>query len=226
MEREQDSRLARVKEGVVAGASNVADNVSEFTRDIVDATRDKARQAARIVREAEPDAELRERAQKSTEGGLDRAGQAVAGAAPAIGRGAEYAATRLGDALKFVARPAGVIIGTLAGTVGGWWNKASELKQHMPEEEERACRIHFATFAGSGLTFDQARSGYILGYVAGCNPGYQGRAFDDVEPDLRQGFAADDTEYDVLREFARYGYSRGSGSRGSGSPGSLAAPPV
>jgi hypothetical protein len=215
MEKEQDSRLVRAKEGVVTGVSHVAENVSEFTRDVVDATREKARQAARIVREAEPDTVLRERTQKSTEGGLDRAGQAVVGAAPAIGRGAEYAATRVGDALKFVARPVGVVIGALAGTVGGWWNKASELRQHMPDEEEQACRIHFASFAGGDLTFDQARSGYVIGYVAGCNPDYHGRAFEDVEPDLRQGFGAEDTEYDVLREFARYGYSRGMGSPGS-----------
>jgi hypothetical protein len=108
-----------------------------------------------------------------------------------------------------------VILGAIAGTVGGWWKKAAaDAGSGLPAEEEQACRAHFATLAmlPAGMTYDQARTGYALGYLAGRNPDYQGRQFEDIERDLRQGFTGENAEeYGALREFTRYGYGRGLG---------------
>ena len=60
------------------------------------------------------------------------------------------------------------------------------------------------------MTYERALPGYTLGYVAAGNPGYRGRRFEEIEPDLRHGFTEEPgTDYDTLRDFTRYGYERG-----------------
>jgi hypothetical protein len=203
--------LGRARDGVSAGASTAA----EFTKAVAAEAKEKANLVKRVVREAERDTALEQSASGSTERALDRAGSAVSGAAPAVGRGAEIAVDKVGAALRYVSRPLAVVVGTIAGTLGGWWKRAAELRSDLPADEERECRAHFATLVvAPDMSFDQARGGYALGYVAGCNPEYRGRTFDDVETDLRLGFAGEPAaEYDALREFARFGYSRGALTR-------------
>lgn len=189
--------------GAVTGTAHAAGFVAE-----------QAGAAAEFVREAEPDTELRANVSGATERSLDRAGNALVDAAPTIGRGAERAAEKVGQALSAIARPLATVLGAVAGTLGGWWNKAAENRFEFPEAEEAACRAHFTsiTVLPADITYEQARTGYALGYVASRNPAYQGRPFDEVEPDLRRGFgegyAAD---YEALRDFTRYGYDRGTG---------------
>lgn len=200
----RESKLDRARDGVAAGA----EHVKQVTTRVAAGTRDTASRARQIVREAEPDEELKENVRTGTQRAMNKAGEAVTGAAPAVGRVAEYAVGKVGAALRFVGRPLGAILGPIAGTVGGWWNKASELKGGMPAEVEAGCREHFATvLVVDGMSYDHAHTGYVLGYMAGCNPDYRGRAFEDVEPDLRHGFTNADAEYQALREFARYGFS-------------------
>jgi hypothetical protein len=200
----------RAKEGMAAGASGVA----EFTRTAAHETRERASRVVEFVSEAEADAELKQNVTATTEHSLDRAGDALIDAAPAIGRGVERAAEKTGQALHAIARPLAVVLGAIAGTLGGWWKKASEERVDLPAEEERVCRAHFATITvmPAEMTFDQARTGYSLGYIASRNPAYRGRGFEEIEPDLRQGFRGEQAdEYDALREFTRYGYDRGMG---------------
>lgn len=203
--------VARAKDGLAAGASGVA----EFTKTAASGTKEKAAQVVDFVREAEPDAQLKASVSGGTERTVDRASEALVGAAPTIGRGAEKAAEKLGEALHAIAHPLAVVLGAIAGTLGGWWNKAAELRLDLPREEEEACRVHFTSAASAtpDMTFDRARTGYALGYVASRNPGYHGRSFDEVEPELRSGFGDDRAaDYEALREFARYGYGRGTGT--------------
>lgn len=198
--------LRKTRDGLSAGASGVKSAAVE--------TRDRAGKVVEFVREAEPDTRLKANVTATTEHSLDRAGNALIDAAPAIGRNAERAAEKVGQALHAVARPLGVVLGAIGGTVGGWWKSASEDTLQLPEAEEQACRAHFATIVVEpvGLTYDQARTGYALGYVASRNPQYHGRAFEEVEPDLRRGFAGEyEGDYDTLREFTRYGFGRGTG---------------
>jgi hypothetical protein len=202
--------LGRAKDSMSAGASGL----KEYTKDALGEAREQVVRAAEVVRNAETDRELRGTVSATTEQSLHRAGDAVGGAAPAIGRGAEYAASKVGSVLHIAARPLAVVLGAIAGVVGGWWKEASSSVPDFPESEDQACRAHFAaiTVVPEGMTYDRARNGYALGYIAARNPGYRGRPFDDVELDLRQGFTGERTdEFDALREFARYGYTRGSG---------------
>ncbi|CAN5737255.1 hypothetical protein BH23GEM6_BH23GEM6_07000 [soil metagenome] len=202
---------ARAKEGLAAGASGVL----EFTKTAAHETREKAGRVVEFVKEAAPDEQLKASVSISTEQSLDKAADVVIGAAPAIGRNAELAAEKLGQALHAVARPLAAILGVIAGTVGGWWKKAAEERHELPSHHEQACRTHFATVTlpPPGMTFEKARTGYELGYLASRNPTYRGRSFVEIEPDLQLGFGPDRAaEYDDLRDFASYGYSRGTGS--------------
>jgi hypothetical protein len=212
-ERTRDA-LERAKDGMAAGASGLA----EMTRSAASETAERAGRVVEFVREAETDVELKSKVSETTEGALHQAGDRLSGAAPAIGRTAEAAAAKVGQALHSVAHPLAVVLGVIAGTVGGWWKKAaadaSGAGAGLPSAEEHACRAHFATVTllPAGMTFDRARTGYALGYLAGRNPEYAGREFEAIEPDLRQGFSGETAdEYDALREFARYGYVRGLG---------------
>ncbi len=210
MEKTRET-LERAKEGIATGAAEVA----HYTRAAASETRARAEKVVEFVREAEPDENLKSSVAGNTERTLDRASEALIGAAPAIGRNAERAATKLGEVLHSVAHPLAAVLGAIAGTLGGWWRKAAEERYDMPPTVEEECRGHFASVAGlpPEVTFERARTGYAFGYVASRNPGYQGRSFDEVEPELREGFGPQlSADYDLLREFTRYGYGRGTGA--------------
>lgn len=199
--------LGSAKDAVVAGASGVAG----FTRNVATQTRDTAGRVVDFVKEAEPDEALKANVASGTESSLHSAGDRLADAAPRIGRAAETAAEKVGAALHAVAHPLASVLGAIAGTVGGWWNKARDVTPQLSPADEAACRAHFATLdaLAAGMDFERARVGYEIGYIAARNPSYSGRAFEDVEPDLRQGFTGSRAgEYDALRDFARFGYGR------------------
>ena len=205
--------MDRAKEGLSAGAAGVA----EVGRNVATGTRDRAGRAVEIVRESETDEALKARVTSTTERSLDRAGDRVTASAPAIGRGAERVAETVGRALHAVGHPVAVILGTIAGTLGGWWKKAAEERIDFPESEDAACRAHFTsiTVLPTDMSYERARTGYALGYVASRNPGYSGRDFEEIEPELRRGFGEQHaSDYDALREFTRYGYGRGRGQAG------------
>lgn len=205
--------LDRAKEGLSAGAAGAA----EMGRTVATQTRDRAGRAVEIVREAETDEALKARVASTTERSLDRAGDRLTESAPAIGRGAERAAETMGRALHAIGHPVAMILGTIAGTLGGWWKKAAEERFEFPDTEDAACRAHFTsiTVLPGDMSYERARTGYALGYVASRNPGYAGRDFEEIEPELRRGFGDEHAaDYDALREFTRYGYGRGQGRAG------------
>jgi hypothetical protein len=113
----------------------------------------------------------------------------------------------------------GVIAGVALAAAGGYWasRKLASAASELSEEEERDCRTYYDTHAArsTGVPYSQARTVYVLGYVAGRNPEYAGRTYDDVEPHLRAGYTGRRAgNYDALRDFGRRGYERGS-ARGS-----------
>lgn len=159
------------------------------------------------------------------------AGDALHDATDAVSEKAAQAANRIsdeasalraaaGEKLETVRGPLmgsalGALVGVLAGALGGWWaGRAMSSGAHeLPEEHEEACRVHFVSYTmrPANVTYDDARPGYLLGYMASQNPDYTGRSYDDVENDLRRGFTDDyAARYDSLRDYARYGYERGS----------------
>lgn len=206
--RHTGDALREARDGMQAGASGTL----ERARGTVSDVGRKAGQVAGRMAEADSDTELRSKADSTTERVLHKTADAVSGAAPTVGRGVEGALRMTGTALHKVAGPLGTAVGAIAGKVGGWWSSASASDAELPEEEEQACRVHFESYTArpEGLSFDHARTAYVIGHVAARNPTYGGRGFDEVEPDLRHGFTPDQNEaYHSLRDFARYGYERG-----------------
>jgi hypothetical protein len=113
----------------------------------------------------------------------------------------------------------GVIAGVALAAAGGYWasRKLASAAAELAEEEERDCRTYYETHVvrSSGVPYGQARNVYVLGYVAGRNPDYAGRGYDEVEPHLRSGYTGRRAgSYDTLRDFGRRGYERGT-TRGS-----------
>lgn len=140
-------------------------------------------------------------------GAAEQAGEGVGG----IG------GTLAGAAIGSAAGPVGTIIGGIAGAAGGWWagEKAGraleDVSRHEPEY-----RKHYEaspkTDQDRDLSFDDARVGYTVGHMAGRNPDYKGRKFEDVETDLRRGWKGTGHEYDTMRPYVRHGYERTSRS--------------
>lgn len=107
------------------------------------------------------------------------------------------------------------VLGGLALAAGGWWagKKVYEAVAEMTEEDEQDCRVYYEAHPArsAGLSYERARAGYTLGYTAGRNPDYQGRLFDDVEPQLRGAYVGSYAgQYGTVSDFARRGYERGS----------------
>lgn len=170
-------------------------------------------QAPERGKQAEENSGVEQRVDSAAEKALHKAGDALQSAAPVVGRGTEKALSGAGSALSAASGVVGTIVGKIAGRMGGWWESAREAVAELPEEERQACLVHFEAYEvrPAGMTFERALPGYTLGYIAAGNPDYRGRGFEEVEPDLRHGFAGEQAaEYDALRDFSRYGYERGS----------------
>ncbi len=131
-------------------------------------------------------------------GAGEQAGEAVGG----IG------GTLAGAALGSAAGPLGTIIGGIAGAVGGWWagekagRSIEDWGDHEPYYEE-----HYSSLGEPGVAYDAARVGYGVGHVAGRNPDYSGKSFNEIEADLRSNWKHDQ-EYDVLRPYVETAYGR------------------
>ncbi|MGQ0815487.1 MAG: hypothetical protein ACT4O1_13700 [Gemmatimonadota bacterium] len=105
----------------------------------------------------------------------------------------------------------GSMIRTVAGTVGGWWTDRTPDKAlaTFGEREDRACRTHFEN-TRRGSSYDTVRPLYQFGHLAGQNPDYQGRSFEDVEVDLRSAWSPDQArthgDWDSVRDYVNTGY--------------------
>lgn len=132
-------------------------------------------------------------------GAGEQAGEAVGG----IG------GTLAGAALGVAAGPVGMILGGLAGAFGGWWagEKAGRAAEDM-DQHDGYYRSHYESHRHPELAYDEARVGYGVGHVAGRNPDYAGRSFDQIENDLRRAWNLAERDYDTLRPYVRAGYER------------------
>jgi uncharacterized protein (TIGR02271 family) len=136
--------------------------------------------------------------------GAETAGAAAGGlGGAAIGAG-------VGSALG----PLGTAIGAIAGALGGWWtgDRLTEIATQEFGNEEHRFREHHAT-SRHRRPYEAARPAYQLGYVAGRNPEYRGRTFDEVEPDLRRGWTGDlgtsVGDWSAVRSLVSQGFGRG-----------------
>jgi hypothetical protein len=120
------------------------------------------------------------------------------------------------------------VLAGVAVVAGGYWasKKLFSAASELSDQDEQDCRTYYEThpMRSAGVPYSQARTVYVLGYVAGRNPDYSARPYDEVEPHLRGGYSGRGTgSYDALRDFGRRGYERsstpGTGSTGFGTGG-------
>jgi hypothetical protein len=141
----------------------------------------------------------REKMRDRHPGAGEQAGEAVGG----IG------GTLAGAAIGSAAGPIGAIIGGMAGAIGGWWagEKAGRAAEDMDDHDEHY-RMHWDDNRHPDFDYDTARIGYGVGHVAGRNPDYEGRTFEEVEADFRRGWTHDRWSYETMRPYVRSGFER------------------
>jgi hypothetical protein len=137
-------------------------------------------------------------------GTLEQMGESMGAAAGRMfGRGTEMAANVMGS-----------LLGSAMDTLGDWWSTADATRaaQSFDQQRDRTCRQHYES-AGMSTTrdYDDVRPLYQFGYVAGQNPDYKGRDFDDVEPDLQRVWNEQRQkphgEWPEVRGFIGFGYA-------------------
>lgn len=124
-----------------------------------------------------------------------------------------------GAALGSLGGPLGTVIGGIAGAVGGWWSgrAVSEAASSFDSDEDYYRNSFGSRASGASSSrassYDSARPAYQLGHLAGMNPDYHGRSFDDVESHLRTGWESnrgnDRAQWNDVRDYARDAYARG-----------------
>jgi hypothetical protein len=139
-----------------------------------------------------------------------------------------------GAAIGSLGGPVGTVIGALAGAVGGWWSgrAVSEAAHGFTDDDDTHYRTHHGTYGTSSTAdmsssstrnYDDVRPAYQLGHLAGRNPDYSGRSFDEVETDLQRGWTSDVSQkhgdWNSVRPYAQSAYERGrmGGTGGAGS---------
>jgi hypothetical protein len=127
--------------------------------------------------------------------------------------GATGAAAGIGVGAIF--GPAGMVVGGLAGAVGGWWagREFASAADDFSDETDAHYRSLHADRHADRCRYEDARGFYRLGYVARRNPAYEGRPFSEVEPELRLGWRDDEATatgpfrtWDEARPFVSCGY--------------------
>jgi hypothetical protein len=136
----------------------------------------------------------------------DQLGEAVGGISGVVA----------GAAIGSLGGPIGTLIGGIAGAIGGWWagRAIAEGAPHVTDADDEHYRAHYESLGARRETssYDEARPAYHLGHIAGYNPGYSGREFDEIEPELERGWtSAAETvrsQWTGVREYARAAYTR------------------
>ena len=116
--------------------------------------------------------------------------------------------TAAGAGLGAMAGPLGVLVGAAAGALGGWWagHGVSDALERFDDRRHR--RDH--QDADELEEYDRVRDYYRFGHLAGGNPDYQGRSFDEVESELQRAWPHDSrSRWEDAREYIRRGYDRG-----------------
>ncbi len=140
----------------------------------------------------------------------DEVGEAVGGVSGVV----------TGAAIGSAAGPIGTVIGGIAGAVGGWWagRAVAEAAHKFTHEDDSFYRERFETRPDrlADRSYDDVRPAYQLGHIASLNPDYNGRTFDEVEPELRYGWGNDlrarHGDWSAVRPYAEDAYSRNASS--------------
>jgi hypothetical protein len=136
----------------------------------------------------------------------DEVGEAVGGVSGIVA----------GAAIGSAGGPIGTIIGGIAGAVGGWWagRAVADAAHHFTSDDDNYYRETFEKRSDrlADRSYDDVRPAYQIGHIASLNPDYNGRTFDEVEPDLQKGWGNDlrarHGDWNAVRPYAEEAYSR------------------
>lgn len=118
-----------------------------------------------------------------------------------------------GAAMGIAGGPIGLVVGALAGAVGGWW-AGHGVAEGFTSNDHDAYRAHYDSSPDrlADRTYEQVTPAYAVGHLAGRNPGYANRSFDEVEPELQRGWTDDVArqhgQWPAVRGYARTAYER------------------
>jgi hypothetical protein len=106
--------------------------------------------------------------------------------------------------------PLGVLIGAAAGALGGWW-AGHAVSDVLTDYDDLGYRHRHVSRTGRD-DYDTYRDYYQFGHLAGRNPDYEGRSFEEIENDLRRTWRAkNDARYgrwEDVRDYVEEGYRR------------------
>ncbi len=146
-------------------------------------------------------------AQDRKVGPFEQIGEAVGGA---LGKAA-------GRANDMAMNVAGTVFTSALQALGGWWStpEAEQASRSFSESEDRACRQHYesrrSASTAQATEYDRVRPAYQFGYMAGRNPEYQSKPFDQVEAQIERAWEQVGREqsgsWSDVRDQVSFGYT-------------------
>jgi hypothetical protein len=118
-----------------------------------------------------------------------------------------------GMALGIASGPIGLVVGAVAGALGGWW-AGKGVADAFTSQDDAAYRSHYASSSDrlADRDYESVAPAYVTGHLAGRNPDYSGRTFDQIEPDLQRGWGDDVArrhgQWPAVRGYARTAFDR------------------
>lgn len=118
-----------------------------------------------------------------------------------------------GMALGIAGGPIGLVIGAIAGAAGGWW-AGKGVADAFTDKDRAAYRAHYESSPDrlADRDFESVQAAYVAGHLAGRNPDYTGRSFDEIEADLQHGWNDDIArkhgQWSAVRGYARTAFDR------------------
>ncbi|MEO8880100.1 MAG: hypothetical protein ABI446_06845 [Gemmatimonadaceae bacterium] len=113
-------------------------------------------------------------------------------------------------------RSVDIVVYNIAQTIGGWWSErdvAASIRS-VTFEDDVVYRAHY-DFSPTRLadrSYEVVRPAYLVGHIAGTNPGYNGMTFESIERELRSGWSDDirtkHGEWDAVRQYAKEAFGR------------------
>jgi hypothetical protein len=118
-----------------------------------------------------------------------------------------------GMSVGAIGGPVGLIVGGLAGALGGWW-AGRGVADLVTAEDEASFRTLYATSPDhlADRRYEDVAAAYVAGHLAGRNPDYAGRSFENIEGDLQQCWTGDVRrrcgEWAAMRSYAHTAFDR------------------
>jgi hypothetical protein len=122
-----------------------------------------------------------------------------------------------GMVLGSVGGPVGLVVGGIAGAIGGWW-AGHGVAEALTDRDDAAFRSHYASSPDrlADRSYESVAPAYVAGHLAGRNPDYASRSFEEIEGDLRRGWsddvAARHGAWPAVRGYARAAFDRARGT--------------